>query len=177
MTYCCGVLVRDGLVMIADTRNHIAGLDQRLDLSQTAYLQQTRRPHHGGRRAPAIWRSASRCLSTRDPKGLKIRIPATSKPWLKRADHVPGGAADRPGDPRGHTPPKARRGSPRTSIFDVSVLFGGQNQGPRGCGCSWSTRPAISSNATPTRPICRSGEHKYGKPGARPRHALRRRIV
>ena len=26
MTYCCGVLVRDGLVMIADTRTN-AGLD------------------------------------------------------------------------------------------------------------------------------------------------------
>ena len=61
MTYCCGVLVRDGLVMIADTRTN-AGLD---NVSTFRKLHVFNKP---GERimaiasAPAISRSASRCF-------------------------------------------------------------------------------------------------------------------
>ena len=59
MTYCCGVLVREGLVMIADTRTN-AGLD---NVSTFRKLHIFTEP---GERimalaAPAISRSASPC--------------------------------------------------------------------------------------------------------------------
>ena len=59
MTYCCGVLVRDGLVMIADTRTN-AGLD---NVSTFRKLQSSQSPASASWRspAPAISRSASRC--------------------------------------------------------------------------------------------------------------------
>ena len=47
MTYCCGILVRDGLVMIADTRTN-AGLDN---------ISTFRKLHVFSSRASASWRS------------------------------------------------------------------------------------------------------------------------
>ncbi len=62
MTYCCGILVRDGLVMIADTRTN-AGLD---NISVFRKLQVYSNP---GERImaiarPAICRSPSPSIST-----------------------------------------------------------------------------------------------------------------
>ena len=78
MTYCCGVLVRDGLVMIADTRTN-AGLD---NVSTFRKLHVFSKP---GERIMAI---ASRRQSGDQPVGAldadrghgRSRTPATSKP-------------------------------------------------------------------------------------------------
>ncbi len=48
MTYCCGILVRDGLVMIADTRTN-AGLDNVSTFRKLHIFSQARRAHHGDR--------------------------------------------------------------------------------------------------------------------------------
>ena len=48
MTYCCGILVRDGLVMIADTRTN-AGLDNISTFRKLHVFKQSRRTRHGAR--------------------------------------------------------------------------------------------------------------------------------
>ena len=56
MTYCCGILVRDGLVMIADTRTN-AGLD---NISTFRKLHVIRRP---GERILALASSGNLSIS------------------------------------------------------------------------------------------------------------------
>ena len=53
MTYCCGILVRDGLVMIADTRTN-AGLDN---------ISTFRKLHVFHKPASASWRSPPPAIS------------------------------------------------------------------------------------------------------------------
>ncbi len=60
MTYCCGILVRDGLVMIADTRTN-AGLDNISTFRKLHVFQRAGRAHHGARLRRQSRRSASRC--------------------------------------------------------------------------------------------------------------------
>jgi predicted proteasome-type protease len=50
MTYCCGILVREGLVMMADTRTN-AGLDN---------ISTFRKLHVFRKKAIASWRSRQR---------------------------------------------------------------------------------------------------------------------
>ena len=59
MTYCCGILVRDGLVMIADTRTN-AGLDNISTFRKLHVFTQSGQAHHGDRVGRATCRSASR---------------------------------------------------------------------------------------------------------------------
>jgi len=60
MTYCCGVLVRDGLVMIADTRTN-AGLDNVSTFRKLHIFSKPGERIMGRSPAPGISRSASRC--------------------------------------------------------------------------------------------------------------------
>jgi len=76
MTYCCGILVREGLVMFADTRTN-AGLDKHRHLPQAACLQGC------GKRimaiaAAGICRSARRSWSLLT-EGLTIRTMASAR--------------------------------------------------------------------------------------------------
>ena len=48
MTYCCGILVRDGLVMIADTRTN-AGLDNVSTFRKLHVFGVPGPAHHGAR--------------------------------------------------------------------------------------------------------------------------------
>ncbi len=48
MTYCCGILVRTGLVMIADTRTN-AGLDNVSTFRKLHVYNSAGRAHHGDR--------------------------------------------------------------------------------------------------------------------------------
>ena len=77
MTYCCGILVRDGLVMIADTRTN-AGLD---NVSTFRKLHVYTEP---GERIMALASSGNLSLSQigaldRSPRASKIRKPASAK--------------------------------------------------------------------------------------------------
>ncbi len=106
MTYCCGVLVRDGLVMIADTRTN-AGLD---NVSTFRKLHVFTKP---GERIMAIASAGNLAISqsvlSTLTEGLEDPHTGETRNAPECADHVPGGAAHRPGDPHASTPPKASR--------------------------------------------------------------------
>ena len=77
MTYCCGILVRDGLVMIADTRTN-AGLD---NISTFRKLHVFKQP---GERIMAIASSGNLSLSQsvgqhRRSRASKITKPASAR--------------------------------------------------------------------------------------------------
>ena len=92
MTYCCGILVRDGLVMIADTRTN-AGLD---NVSTFRKLHVFGVP---GQRIMALASSGNLSLSQSVVSTLTegIREPRDqgTRNAAQRADHVPGRAAHR----------------------------------------------------------------------------------
>ena len=159
MTYCCGILVRDGLVMIADTRTN-AGLDNisvfrklhtyelpgervmaiassgNLSLSQSvqSILQEGfENPETGAREtllnAPTMFQAAQRI-------GRAIRaVHLNDEPALQAADLK----------------------------FDISFLFGGQIKGePPRLFMVYSAGNFIE--CTIDTPYLQIGEHKYGKP-------------
>jgi len=159
MTYCCGILVRDGLVMVADTRTN-AGLDNisvfrklhsfampgervlaitssgNLSLSQSvlSILQEGfENPATGAREtllnAPTMFQAAQRI-------GRAIRmVHGTEEPALEAADVK----------------------------FDLSMLFGGQIKGERPrLFMIYSAGNFIE--CTTDTPYLQIGEHKYGKP-------------
>ena len=77
MTYCCGVLVREGLVMIADTRTN-AGLDNVSTFRKLHIFSQARRAHHGDRQRR---QSRDQPVGAVDPdrRAGRPATPATSK--------------------------------------------------------------------------------------------------
>jgi putative proteasome-type protease len=158
MTYCCGILVRDGLVMIADTRTN-AGLDNvstfrklhifskpgdrimavasagNLAISQSVLstLTEGMEDQHGEvetlMNAPTMFQAAQRI-------GKAIRaVHATEGPALQSED----------------------------VSFDVSFLFGGQIKGARMRLFMVYTAGNFIECTTDT-PYLQIGEHKYGKP-------------
>ena len=97
MTYCCGILVRDGLVMIADTRTN-AGLD---NVSTFRKLHVYTEP---GERIMAIASSGNLSLSQSVrsilTEGRRQSGNRRARNLDEFADHVPGRAADRPHHPQ-----------------------------------------------------------------------------
>ncbi|MGD0849267.1 peptidase [Bradyrhizobium sp.] len=159
MTYCCGILVREGLVMFADTRTN-AGVDNiatfrklhvfkdagkrimaiaaagNLSISQTVLSLLTEgfdNPDNGEREtlmnAPTMFQAAQRI-------GKAIRaVHATEGTALQSED----------------------------INFDVSFLFGGQIKGSR--MRLFMVYPAGNFiECTTDTPYLQIGEHKYGKP-------------
>ena len=160
MTYCCGVLVRDGLVMIADTRTN-AGLD---NVSTFRKLHIFSKP---GDRIMAIASAGNLAISQsvlstlteglEDPHTGDIETLLNAPTMFQAAQRI--GRAIRA--------VHATEGEALKSEdinFDVSFLFGGQIKGSRMRLFMSLSRPAISSNAPPTPPYLQIGEHKYGKP-------------
>ena len=159
MTYCCGILVREGMVMIADTRTN-AGLDNistfrklhvfedaghsvfalassgNLSLAQSvvSILTEGLENAESGQletlmNAPTVFQAAQRI-------GRAIRlIHATEGPALRSED----------------------------VSFDVSFLFGGQIKGSRMRLFMVYTAGNFIECTTDT-PYLQIGEHKYGKP-------------
>ncbi|MBV9346906.1 MAG: peptidase [Pseudolabrys sp.] len=159
MTYCCGILVRDGLVMIADTRTN-AGLDNistfrklhvftvpgervmaiassgNLSISQTVRATLTEgmeNPETGEKEtlmnAPTMFQAVQRI-------GKAVRqVRTTETPVLKAAEVE----------------------------SDVAFLFGGQIKGgPVRLYMVYSAGNFIE--CTTDTPYLQIGEHKYGKP-------------
>ena len=159
MTYCCGILVRDGLVMIGDTRTN-AGLD---NVSIFRKLHVFGVP---GQRIMALASSGNLSLSQSVVSTLTegIENPATGEvetllnaPTMFQAAQRIGRAIRRVHEMEGDALQAA------DVKFDVLFLFGGQLKGERlrlfmiyGAGnfieCSVDT------------PYLQIGEHKYGKP-------------
>ena len=159
MTYCCGILVRDGLVMIADTRTN-AGLD---NISVFRKLHTFELP---GERVMAISSSGNLSLSQSVQSILQegfenpetgaretlLNAPTMFQAAQRigraiRAVHVTDEAALQAADVK----------------FDISFLFGGQIKGERPrLFMVYSAGNFIE--CTIDTPYLQIGEHKYGKP-------------
>jgi len=159
MTYCCGILVRDALVMIADTRTN-AGLD---NISTFRKLHVFTQP---GERVLALASSGnlSFAQSVRSTLIEGIENPETGE--LETLLNAPTmfQAAQRIG--------KAVRTVRSTEYaalkaadvdYDVSFLFGGQIKGGKlRLYMIYSAGNFIE--CTTDTPYLQIGEHKYGKP-------------
>ena len=157
MTYCCGILVREGLVMFADTRTN-AGVDN------IATFRKLHVFNNPGKRimaiaSPATSRSASPSVSILtegydNPETGEHETLMNAPSMFQAAQRV------------GHvirsihsTEGKALEASDVS--FDVSFLFGGQIAGERmRLFMIYSAGNFIES--TTDTPYLQIGEHKYG---------------
>jgi putative proteasome-type protease len=159
MTYCCGILVRDGLVMIGDTRTN-AGLD---NVSTFRKLHVFREP---GERVMALATSGNLSISQSVVSLLSegMENPSTGEldtlknvPTMFQAAQLIGQAVRRVHDIEGPALEAAE------VKFDVSFLFGGQIKGDRlRLFMVYSAGNFIE--CTVDTPYLQIGEHKYGKP-------------
>ena len=159
MTYCCGILVREGLVMIADTRTN-AGLD---NISTFRKLHTFIEP---GERVMALATSGNLSLSQSVVSLLSegMENPATGEietlknaPTMFQAASRIGNAVRRVHDI------EAAALEANDVKFDVAFLFGGQIKGDRlRLYMIYSAGNFIE--CTVDTPYLQIGEHKYGKP-------------
>jgi putative proteasome-type protease len=159
MTYCCGILVRDGLVMIADTRTN-AGLD---NVSTFRKLHVYSDP---GERVMALASSGNLSLSqtVRSMLTEGIENPETSEretlmnaPTMFQAAQRIGRAIRAIQDVEGKALEEA------DVDHSVAFLFGGQIKGGRlRLFMIYSAGNFIE--CTTDTPYLQIGEHKYGKP-------------
>jgi len=159
MTYCCGILVHDGLVMIADTRTN-AGLD---NISTFRKLNVFRDP---GKRVMALAASGNLSISQSVVSMLNedIENPANADteslmnaPTMFQAAQRVGRAIRRVHDIE--APPLESS----DVKFDVSFLFGGQIKGDR-LRLFMIYAAGNFIECTTDTPYLQIGEHKYGKP-------------
>ena len=159
MTYCVGILVRDGLVMIADTRTN-AGVDN-IAIFRKLHLFEV-----PGERiitlATAGNLSASQSVMSlladgiEDPETGEVETLLTAPSMFKAAGLV-GRSIRRVYAIYGAEMEK------RSMSFDVTMLLGGQiSQGPMRLYQIYSAGNAIE--ATLDTPFLQIGEPKYGKP-------------
>ena len=159
MTYCCGILVRDGLVMMADTRTN-AGLD---NISTFRKLHVFSSP---GERIMAIATAGNLAISQSVISTLNegLENPETGEretlmnaPTMFQAAQRIGRAIREVHKLEGN----ALRAEDIS--FDVSFLFGGQIKGARMRLFMIYTAGNFIECTTDT-PYLQIGEHKYGKP-------------
>ena len=159
MTYCCGILVRDGLVMFADTRTN-AGVDN------VATFRKLHLFSDPGQRIMAIATSGNLSITQSVLSILRegLENPATGEretlmnsPTMFQAAQRIGRAIRSVHDQEG----KALEAS--DVRFDVAFLFGGQIRGERPrLFMLYSAGNFIE--CTQDTPYLQIGEHKYGKP-------------
>jgi putative proteasome-type protease len=159
MTYCCGILVREGLVMIADTRTN-AGLD---NISTFRKLHTFIEP---GERVMAIASSGNLSISQSVVSMLNegMENPATGE--VETLNNAPTmfQAASRIGRAVRHVHDIEAAALESNEVkFDVSFLFGGQIKGDKlRLYMIYSAGNFIE--CTVDTPYLQIGEHKYGKP-------------
>jgi putative proteasome-type protease len=159
MTYCCGILVRDGLVMIADTRTN-AGLD---NVSIFRKLHVFGIP---GDRVLALASSGNLGLSQSVVSTLNEGLTHAHTGEVETLLNAPTmfQAVQRIG--RAIRQVREREGGALEASdvqFDVSFLFGGQIKGERlRLYMIYSAGNFIE--CTTDTPYLQIGEHKYGKP-------------
>ncbi|MDO8979939.1 MAG: peptidase [Afipia sp.] len=159
MTYCCGILVRDGLMMMADTRTN-AGLD---NISTFRKLHIFKDP---GERIMAIATAGNLALTQSVISTLNegFENPETGERETLMNAPTMFQAAQRIG--RAIRSVHALEGSALRAediSFDVSFLFGGQIKGARMRLFMVYTAGNFIECTTDT-PYLQIGEHKYGKP-------------
>lgn len=159
MTYCCGVLVRDGLVMIADTRTN-AGLD---NISTFRKLHVYSEP---GERIMALASSGNLSLSqtVRSMLTEGVDNPETGERETLLNAPTMFQAARRIGNAIRTIQNLEGKALDAADIdHDVAFLFGGQIKGERlRLFMIYSAGNFIE--CTTDTPYLQIGEHKYGKP-------------
>lgn len=159
MTYCCGILVRDGLMMMADTRTN-AGLD---NISTFRKLHVFNKP---GERVMALATAGNLAISQSVISTLTegLENPETGEVETLMNAPTMFQAAQRIG--RAIRNVHRLEGSALRAediYFDVSFLFGGQIKGGRMRLFMIYTAGNFIECTTDT-PYLQIGEHKYGKP-------------
>jgi putative proteasome-type protease len=159
MTYCCGILVRDGLVMIADTRTN-AGLD---NVSTFRKLHVFTQP---GERVMALTSSGNLSLSqtVRSTLTEGFENPETGETETLTNAPTMFKAAQRIGRAvRAIQNAEGKALAAAEVEHDVAFLFGGQIAGGRlRLFMIYSAGNFIE--CTTDTPYLQIGEHKYGKP-------------
>ena len=159
MTYCCGILVKDGLVMIADTRTN-AGLD---NISTFRKLHVFKQP---GERVMTIASSGNLSISQSVVSMLQegFANPETGEAETLMNAPTMFQAAQRIGHAvRKLHAMEAPAFAASDVNFDVSFLFGGQIKGEKlRLFMIYSAGNYIE--CTVDTPYLQIGEHKYGKP-------------
>ena len=159
MTYCCGILVRDGLVMIGDTRTN-AGLD---NVSTFRKLHVFEEP---GKRVMALASAGNLSLSQSVVSLLNEGIENPETGVRERLTDAPSmfQAAQRIGRAVRIIHQNDAASLKESELeFDVSFLFGGQIEGRRlRLFMIYSAGNFIE--CTVDTPYLQIGEHKYGKP-------------
>jgi putative proteasome-type protease len=159
MTYCCGILVKDGLVMMADTRTN-AGLD---NISTFRKLHVFNKP---GNRIMAIASAGNLSISQsvistlteglEDPHTGEIETLMNAPTMFQAAQRIGRAIRDV------HKLEGVAFAAEDIN-FDVSFLFGGQIKG--GKMRLFMIYPAGNFiECTIDTPYLQIGEHKYGKP-------------
>ena len=170
MTYCCGILVRDGLVMIADTRTN-AGLD---NISTFRKLHVFSNP---GERIMAIATAGNLSISQSVVSMLRegIENPETGEietlmnaPTMFQAAQLVGRAIRELHDMEG----AALEAS--DVKFDVSFLFGGQIKGERAAAVHDLFRRQLH-RVHDRHALSADRRAQIRQAGPRPRHHLRHR--
>jgi putative proteasome-type protease len=159
MTYCCGVLVRDGLVMIADTRTN-AGLD---NISTFRKLHVFSTP---GERIMAIASAGNLALTQSVLSTLSEGLPNPDTGELETLMNSPTmfQAAQRIGKAIRHVHVTEGKVLQAEDVsFDVSFLFGGQIKGSK-LRLFMMYAAGNFIECTTDTPYLQIGEHKYGKP-------------
>ena len=159
MTYCCGILVRDGLVMIADTRTN-AGLDNVSTFRKLHIFDQP------GDRVMAVASAGNLAISQSVLSTLSEGFENTKTGERETLLNAPTmfQAAQRIGRAIRHVNETEGPALEAEEIkFNVSFLFGGQIKG--GKMRMFMIYPAGNFiECTTDTPYLQIGEHKYGKP-------------
>jgi putative proteasome-type protease len=159
MTYCCGILVHDGLVMIADTRTN-AGLD---NISVFRKLHIFSEP---GNRIMAIATSGNLSLTQSVISILNEGIQNEETGERETLMNAPTmfQAAQRIGRVVRQIHSGEARALQAADIgYDISFLFGGQVKGGR-LRLFMIYAAGNFIECTTDTPYLQIGEHKYGKP-------------
>jgi putative proteasome-type protease len=159
MTYCCGILVREGLVMFADTRTN-AGVD---NIATFRKLYVFKDP---GKRVMAIASAGNLSISQ---SVLSTLIEGVDNPDSGERETLMNAptmfqAAQRVGHAVRSVHQTEGKALEAADVkFDVAFLFGGQIVGERmRLFMIYSAGNFIES--TTDTPYLQVGEHKYGKP-------------
>jgi putative proteasome-type protease len=159
MTYCCGILVRDGLVMIADTRTN-AGLD---NVSTFRKLHVYTQP---GERMMALASSGNLSLSQTVRSTLTEGVENPETGEIETLMNAPTmfQAAQRIGRAIRNVQNIEGKALAEAAVeHEVAFLFGGQIRGERlRLFMIYSAGNFIE--CTIDTPYLQIGEHKYGKP-------------
>jgi putative proteasome-type protease len=157
MTYCCGLLLRDGLVMIADTRTN-AGVD---NISVFRKLHTVEGPD----RFLAITTAGNLSVtqSVLSVLDAGVRDPATDELISLHSVHDMFAAAKLVGETVAAVRKKIAEAVEPEISADVTLLFGGQIAGgPMRLFLIYSEGNFFE--CLPDTPYLQAGETKYGKP-------------